>query len=183
MENRPETGAGFDDSAWRPAFQDANEQSRKEAKAVVFRGSFDMPQKFDGTQITFMYKSIGTLQSIYVNGKEIAKNIKNENPGNAFKIDLSLLKPGKNNVTIVTVPFVKKHRWDNVNTDPGVIQIITPPSPWNRKLFNGLAQVMVQSTSEAGEITLTATSPGLKPAVLKIQSKLGKMRDTTEQGK
>jgi hypothetical protein len=33
-----------------------------------------------------------------------------------------------------------------------------------------LAQVIVQTTKEEGEITLTATSPGIKPALLKIKS-------------
>jgi beta-galactosidase len=178
MENRPEISAGFDDSSWRPAFQNDYEQARKDAKAVVFRCSFEMPEKFAGSQIAFMYKSIGTSQSIYVNGKELAKNVKEEKPANGFKIDPSILKPGKNNITIVAIPFVKKHKWDNVNTDPGVIQMVTPASPWSRKLFNGLAQVIVQSTKDAGEITLTATSPGLKPSVLKIQSKPAVTRDT-----
>jgi beta-galactosidase len=41
---------------------------------------------------------------------------------------------------------------------------------WKRSLFNGLAQVIVQSTGEPGEITLTATSKDLVPAVLKLQA-------------
>jgi len=36
--------------------------------------------------------------------------------------------------------------------------------PWSRSLFNGLAQVIVQSTRDAGEIKLTAVSDGLQPA-------------------
>ena len=41
---------------------------------------------------------------------------------------------------------------------------------WKRSLFNGLAQVVVQSTREPGEITLTASSPGLSPKALKLQT-------------
>jgi beta-galactosidase len=45
------------------------------------------------------------------------------------------------------------------------------PSPtWSRSLFNGLAQVIVQSTKDAGEITLTATSKGLAPATATLKS-------------
>jgi len=36
--------------------------------------------------------------------------------------------------------------------------------PWSRSLFNGLAQIMVQSTRDAGEFKLTASSDGLKLA-------------------
>jgi beta-galactosidase len=43
---------------------------------------------------------------------------------------------------------------------------------WSRSLFNGLAQIIVQSKREAGEIKLTATAEGIAPAtvVLKTQS-------------
>jgi beta-galactosidase len=34
---------------------------------------------------------------------------------------------------------------------------------WSRSLFNGLAQIIVQSTPKAGEFKLTASSDGLKP--------------------
>jgi beta-galactosidase len=36
--------------------------------------------------------------------------------------------------------------------------------PWSRSLFNGLAQIIVQSTRDAGEFKLTATAEGLQPA-------------------
>jgi beta-galactosidase len=45
-----------------------------------------------------------------------------------------------------------------------------PAPQWKRSVFNGLAQVIVQSKREAGEIRLTATSPGLSPAVVNIAS-------------
>jgi hypothetical protein len=38
-------------------------------------------------------------------------------------------------------------------------------------VFNGLAQAIVQSKREAGEIRLMATSPGLAPAVASIAVK------------
>jgi beta-galactosidase len=52
---------------------------------------------------------------------------------------------------------------------PGSVRITTPGA-WKRSLFNGLAQVIVQSTGEPGEITLIASSPGLTEGVLKIQA-------------
>jgi beta-galactosidase len=39
---------------------------------------------------------------------------------------------------------------------------------WKRSLFSGLAQVIVRSTGQPGEITLTATAKDLSPAVLKL---------------
>jgi beta-galactosidase len=37
-------------------------------------------------------------------------------------------------------------------------------APWSRSLFNGLAQIIVQSTRDAGDFKLTASADGLKPA-------------------
>jgi beta-galactosidase len=46
----------------------------------------------------------------------------------------------------------------------------TPPAPWQRSVFNGQAQVILQSTGEAGRATLRATGEGLVPATLAIDS-------------
>ncbi|HWB93218.1 MAG TPA: sialate O-acetylesterase, partial [Puia sp.] len=48
--------------------------------------------------------------------------------------------------------------------DPGVLQLIVPAAQWKRRLFNGLAQVIVEATGQPGIISLTATSTGLEPA-------------------
>jgi beta-galactosidase len=46
------------------------------------------------------------------------------------------------------------------------------PSPvWQRSLFNGMAQVIVQSRKEAGEIKLTASADGLTLATTVVQTK------------
>jgi beta-galactosidase len=45
-------------------------------------------------------------------------------------------------------------------------------APWARSLFNGLAQIIVQSTRDAGEIKLTATADGLVPATAAVQAQL-----------
>ena len=52
------------------------------------------------------------------------------------------------------------------------VQIIdhTTAAPWSRSLLNGLAQVIVQSTRDAGEIELTATAEGLAQATTTVQT-------------
>jgi beta-galactosidase len=42
--------------------------------------------------------------------------------------------------------------------------------PWSRSLFNGLAQIIVQSTRDASEFKLTATADGLKPVTAVMQT-------------
>jgi beta-galactosidase len=41
---------------------------------------------------------------------------------------------------------------------------------WQRSVFNGLAQIIVQSTREPGEIKLTASAEGLSPATASVSS-------------
>ena len=45
-----------------------------------------------------------------------------------------------------------------------------------RSLFNGLAQVILQSTKRPGPVTIDATSEGLEAATLSIQTKQVKLR-------
>ena len=49
-------------------------------------------------------------------------------------------------------------------------------APWSRSLFNGLAQVIVQSSRDAGEIKLTASADGLQPVSATVKTVPGGMR-------
>ena len=45
----------------------------------------------------------------------------------------------------------------------------TPAAPWQRSVFNGQAQVILQSTGEAGRAALRAVSDGLAGAAVTIE--------------
>jgi beta-galactosidase len=52
-----------------------------------------------------------------------------------------------------------------------VVLISNPVPPvWSRSVFNGLAQIIVQSTGQAGELKLTASAEGLQPMTTLIQA-------------
>jgi beta-galactosidase len=155
-------------ATWQEAFTHRDYQHL--AAAYRHRGTFELPADFAGSEVTFFYKSIGQEQSIYLNGKELAKDLKATAEGNIFKLAPALLKPGQNTIEIVATPLTKVHEWDVVNTNPGTIQVLTPAAAWKRKAFNGLAQVIIQTTAQTGDITLTASGKGLKPATLKIKA-------------
>jgi len=166
MDVTNETGMAVDDTNWKEAFKDRDYS--KLAKAYVYRGSFMLPQNYGSSAITLFYKNIGREQSIYINGKEIAHNRKQNETAAGYLLNKSLLLPGKNVIAIVATPIPKQYEWENVNTDPGLVQLVIPAGTWKRKLFNGLAQVIIQTTKEAGDIVLTATSPNLEPATLRL---------------
>ncbi|GAB2823687.1 beta-galactosidase GalA [Ferruginibacter profundus] len=161
----------YDDTQWQNAFtEDRTKEFGEKVKAVVYRGFFDLPEITATDAVSFFYNSLGAVQSVYINGKLIAGNVLQNNKGNTFLLDAAILHRGKNTIAITAVPLLKKQSWDNINTDPGLFQIISPAENYKRKLFSGLAQVIVQATGEAGEIIVTATARGLKQGEIKIQS-------------
>jgi beta-galactosidase len=164
-----ETVDNLDVSNWDNAFKDNRDTIfGKKAKAVVYRTDFDLPENYKESIINLFYNSIGQSQSIYINGKLIVNAIPENKKGDSFILDKTNLRAGKNTIVIVAEPLLYKYKWGTVNTNPGTIQILTPAPTWKRTLFSGLAQVIVQSTGETGEITLTAISNGLKKAKIKI---------------
>lgn len=62
------------------------------------------------------------------------------------------------------------------NGDPTSLEADRYDTGWRRKLFSGLAQVIIQSTDEPGEIRLEADAEGLAPAVLIIPSRPAQVR-------
>lgn len=175
--NRTEITTDYNDATWQPAFKDDRTQAFGEkTKALVYRGSFTMPELKGDETIHFFYNPIGREQSIYINGKEIATNLKQDQRGNEFSINATQLHTGTNSIAIAATPLLKKQSWDNVNTNPGLFQIISPAPTWKRKLFNGLAQVIIQSTGKAGDITLTASSNGIPSGTLKLKSITAELR-------
>ena len=168
-QNFPEEVYDFDDSNWAVFKQATEVNTPKTDNLIIVRGSFQLPVIRDDTKIALFTKSICGNQSIYVNGNLIAANIKRNAPNQDFKLDHNILKEGKNVFAVVGTPFVVTRQYEELNADPGVVQVFIPIREWKREVFNGFAQIIVQSQQQPGEITLTATSPGLKSSTVEIK--------------
>ncbi len=138
--------------------------------AYLTKGTFGIAENTEGSRITLFYKPIGIRQTIYINGRVIASDLSQLDAADGLVLNAVNLKAGKNTIHIVSTPLPKKYDWDVVNTDPGVVQMFKPATSWKRKLFNGLAQVILQATAEPGEIRIHAKSSGVKTATLKLQA-------------
>jgi beta-galactosidase len=172
INSTAETAAAYDDAQWQKAFtDDRTKVFGEKVKALVYRGTFNMPAINSNDTVHFFYNSLGNEQSVYINGKLLAGNILKNNKGNAFVIDAAVLHAGNNSIAITATPLLKDQPWDNVNMDPGLFQIITPAAPYKRKLFSGLAQVIVQAEEGEGEIILSGTANGLNIGTVKLQVK------------
>jgi beta-galactosidase len=178
LKDRPEVAVGFDDSNWKPALTWHRSDDWRVYKdtLLVIRGTFDLPSITSETKVNLFTKSIVENQSVFINGHLIASGILRDAPNQAYSIDQKILKPGKNEYAVTGQRFRKQNRWEEPNTDPGVVQIITPALQWNRKVFNGLAQIIVKSTKQSGDIVLKAEAGGLQPAVIKIKTQPATLR-------
>ncbi len=178
LDERPEAADGYDDSGWKAAFIFSRDDDWRAYTdtLVVIRGSFELPDLAQGAEVHLFTKSITDRQSVYVNGHLVAAHLRRDDPNQSFRLDRSLIRPGRNVYAVVGQRFRKRSQWDEPNTDPGNVQVVTPAAQWKRSVFNGLAQVLVQSARQPGEITLSASSPGLKPAVIKLKTRAVALR-------
>ena len=153
-------------NAWKEAFKDRD--YKNQASAYIYRGKFELKNNLQSNSVDFFYKKIGVNESVFVNGNLVTANA--DDP-QKYHLNKSVLKEGSNIITIRASPLQKVKDWDVMNTDPGIIRVITPSEPWKRKLFNGYAQIIVQKNESGSEVVLSASAKGLKPTVLNINQK------------
>jgi len=188
VENRPEVAADFDDSAWQTGLGAPGGRGggRRGAPAAappatnVYRGSFELTDTKD-TTVSLLLRDLGEQQWIYLNGQPVALNVDRNDAGHQFDFAPAALRSGRNVIAIVATPLAGGGRGRGGQAGPGrgspaVVKMVTAAGSWKRSLFNGLAEVIVQSTGQPGEITLTATSGNLAPAVLKVQAQAASAR-------
>jgi len=103
---------------------------------------------------------------VYVNGKQIGESHDWQSPA---VFDLKpFLHPGENTIAVAVA------NWNGAGgLNKGVTLEFQEKSiapAWQRSVFNGLAQIIVQSTKESGAIRLTASADGLSPATVSVPS-------------
>jgi beta-galactosidase len=178
VENKPDVPEIADnhEDNWTMPFKQQQkymEKDKDSMKINAIRGTFTLAKFTNATEINLFPKNLCLQQSIYVNGHLIAKDIDAKSPAPKYTLDHANLLEGKNVIVIVGPPLVKRNAWEDLNTNPGLLQVINPAGDWKRALFNGLAQVIVKSTKEAGQLILTANGDGLKPAAVSISAVSG----------
>jgi beta-galactosidase len=176
--NRAEVAFDFDDSNWPIAFArrggDNRGNTNQPTQVTVYRASFELTRNAGGAALALALRSFGEQQSVYLNGRLIADNVSREDARREIDLPSDTLRSGKNMIAIVATPrpSARGNRDESAGNQghPGIVRLTTPPAPWKRSLFSGLAQIIVQSTGQPGEITLIARSLGVGDGVLKLQA-------------
>lgn len=163
----PEQKPQFDEAAWSPGFtwQDDNQRNYS---AKIYHGKFTAPENSDNASITLFLHSVGDEQNIYINGQLLVRDLAGSPSGHEIKLDPTVLRVGENFIAIVSTPYRLARKGGEF---PASLQIMKRADTWKRKLFNGLSQVIIQSTGEHGDIVLKAVSGNMRSEI-KIPTRL-----------
>lgn len=140
-------------------------------KGLVLRGEFARPVISAGEQAVLFVGQLTPDQHLYVNGQAVTAQAMDG--AWVIRLDASQLKDRNSLSYVMTTPAggvqalydqsVGGSRW-------GSLRVTTPAAPWQRRLFNGWAQVIVQSTGERGRGHLRLVSSGLTTVTVDFQA-------------
>jgi beta-galactosidase len=162
----PEYAADFDDSAWDKASSENENPQLSQGQSAIFRQHVKLTaHDLASADSRIYFGRIDDFGWIFVNGEPVGES---HNWQDSPDYDLKKYLHEGDNVIAVGV---RNEASGGGLTLGANLQLVSQPatSPaWSRSVFNGLAQVIVQSTKEAGEIKLTASGDGLKPAMVTV---------------
>lgn len=133
--------------------------------------TFTIPAAMEpGVRRTLYLPSMGDRTSVWLNGRQVARDLDTSDTGPGILLDPQWLVPGANLVQLLVQPSLG----DRVRIPEldhfGTVQVLAPAPQPRRRLFNGLAQVIVQTTTNAGPVRLRATTEGVAPAESIVQA-------------
>ncbi len=166
--NLPEVAVAFDDAAWKPVDVTGESGPLGRQGRAVFRTRITVtPEVLAAAGVELWFGKLEGDVSVYLNGEKIGAGGGANSPS-IFDVKAKLL-PGVNIIAVAIANY-----GDTAGVNKGVqLRLVDNPAKvvWSRSVFNGLAQVIVQSTKEAGVVKLTAKAEGLKPATVEIATK------------
>jgi beta-galactosidase len=162
----PEYANDFDDSAWKPV-SGGGPTIETQDTAAIYRAHVTLTEEdLKGVGAMICFSGCDDEGWYFVNGQFVGES----HDWQAQPIfDVKKHLHAGDNVIAVGVYNSVAQGGLNPNVNVQIIGHTSVP-PWSRSLFNGLAQVIVQSTRDAGGIKLTATADGLTPATTVVQT-------------
>jgi beta-galactosidase len=163
----------FDDSSWSKTSSQGDQARLTEGQSAVFRQHLNVTaEELASRGVQICFGRIDDEGWVFVNGRRVGES-RDWQTSPAFDIK-KYLHPGDN---VIAVGVHNNGGSGGLTLGVNLDLISDPIAPaWSRSLFNGLAEVIVQSTKDAGEIQLTASADGLAPATATIQSQAVTLR-------
>ena len=165
----PAYGVDFDDSAWKPVSGGGPTIETPDTGAI-YRAHVTLTEAdLKGVGAFACFSGCDDDGWYFVNNHYVGES-HDWQAQPSFDVK-QYLHPGDNVIAVGVYNSVAQGGL-NPNVNLQITGHATVP-PWSRNLFNGLAQVIVQSTKDAGEIKLMATADGLAPATETIHTQPG----------
>ena len=166
MNDRSEIAEVFPDADWDRVNVNEDSGHLAENTSAIFRTHLNLSaEDLTNSSIMLRFGMIDDDGWVYVNGHSVGES-HDWKASPAFDVGKSL-HVGDNSISVAV------HNGDGPGGIKGVsLSIPSKPAPtdWKRSVFNGLAQVIVQSGTEEAEIHLTASSEGLASDTLMIKA-------------
>ena len=160
--------AGWRDPfAWVPP-----DQQPADGAWNVVRAAFARPTLAAGDRLVLFLGEIAAGQQVYLNGRAVTP--RREEGLYAIDLDPSSLNDSNTlGIAFATPPGGLRRLFDEAlgGRRWATLRSTTPAGPWQRSVFNGHAQVILQSTGTAGLATLRARAEGLEAATLTLESR------------
>ena len=162
-----ELKTNFDDSSWDTANPQSDSGPLGEREQAVFRVKIQISESdLAARAVELRCGKIDEDGWVYVNGRLAGESHDWQAPA---VFDLKpFLHPGENVIAVAVAKYGGPGGLNKGVTLEFQEKIVAPE--WQRSVFNGLAQIIVQSTKEPGAIRLTASADGLSPATVSVPS-------------
>lgn len=169
--------AGLDESDWNEAKPGTNATIGNlplyEGRTAVYRAHLRLTEEdLSAPALRLRFGGCNRNGWYFVNGQLVGESRKwEERPS----FDVKRYLQAGDNIIAVGVRHGGTYGGLNPNVNleigakPAVVQ-------WSRSLFNGLAQIIVQSATTSGKLELTAAADGLKPATATLETRPSPLR-------
>jgi len=168
-EPAPEYAAGVDDSAWnriKPKTDgDTGSMFLQEGQTAIYRAHVTVTAaELAGKGLQLVFGGIDDHGWVFVNNQFVGEST-DWAAQPAYEVKPALHE-GDN---LIAVGVLNASGTGGLNPEVNLVLTGQPVKlAWSRSAFNGLAQIMVQSSKDAGDVTLTATADGLQPATATV---------------
>ena len=163
----PEVAKDFNDSAWTAGNVEADTGPLGPMENAVFRCELTVTEPDLAAEVVELdFGRIDEDGWVYINGQKVGES-HDWAASPSFNVK-RFLHAGPNRLAVVVANY----------SGPGGVNLgvklqmrgaaIYPP--WQRSAFNGLGQVIVQTSKTPGQLKLTASGDGLTPATIVLQS-------------
>lgn len=166
----PECANDFDDSAWNILKAGSGDPLTLDGAGAtaVYRARLHLTESdLAGSGVQVRFTGCDDEGWYFVNGRFIGE-VHDCAADPAFEITKHL-RPGENVIAVC----VKNGGGKGGMYPATTVDIVgkPEPAPWSRSLFNGRAQVIVQSSRQPGSFKLGASADGLAPATAEVETR------------